>query len=151
MNYPFRPNFKALSTFILFFSVYPVGTFVQIMEMQDLGQKIRMVVMAHRRIKILNTVTEEDVETTVAAETAASIEHVPEGPLTPISSGDEPKHDKNSSVETSDTSNANLKGVFTVETENVVHQEYETTDEIKALTQEVIKTIRDIIVSIHFL
>merc|ERR1712223_2353426 len=125
--------------------VYPVGTFVQIMEMQDLGQKIRMVVMAHRRIKILNTVTEEDVETTVAAETAASIEHVPEGPLTPISSTYEPKHDKNSSVETSDTSNANLKGVFTVETENVVHQEYETTDEIKALTQEVIKTIRDII------
>ena len=119
--------------------------------MQDLGQKIRMVVMAHRRIKILNTVTEEDVETTVAAETAASIEHVPEGPLTPISSADEPKHDKNSSVETSDTSNANLKGVFTVETENVIHQEYETTDEIKALTQEVIKTIRDIIVSIHSL
>ena len=44
------------------------------MEMQDLGQKIRMVVMAHRRIKILNHVVEEDADTTVAAETAAEAE-----------------------------------------------------------------------------
>lgn len=32
--------------------VYSVGTFVQIHEMQDLGNKLRLVVMAHRRIKI---------------------------------------------------------------------------------------------------
>lgn len=37
-----------------------------------------MVVMAHRRIKIIESVIEEDVETTVAAEVAASIEHVPD-------------------------------------------------------------------------
>ena len=115
--------------------------------MQDLGQKIRMVVMAHRRIKILNHITEEDVETTVAAETAASIEYVPERPLPPISSSNESKKDDPPSNST-DTENAKVNGIFTVETENVVHQEYETTDEIKALTQEVIKTIRDIIVSI---
>lgn len=30
--------------------VYPVGTFVQIHEMQDLGDKIRMIVMGHRRL-----------------------------------------------------------------------------------------------------
>jgi hypothetical protein len=30
-------------------------------------------------------------------------------------------------------------------TENVKHQEFETTEEVKAMTQEVIKTIRDII------
>lgn len=34
-----------------------------------------------------------------------------------------------------------------VETTNFVQQDFETTDELKALTQEVIKTIRDIIVS----
>ena len=28
------------------------------MEMQDLGNKLRMVVMAHRRIKLLDAVTE---------------------------------------------------------------------------------------------
>ena len=116
--------------------------------MQDLGQKIRMVVMAHRRIKIINPVTEEDTETTVAAATAASIQQVPEAPLTPPPSPDSP-----SATEQSDTTlepgdvTSKINGVFTVETENVVHKEYETTDEIKALTQEVIKTIRDIIVS----
>jgi hypothetical protein len=40
-----------------------------------------------------------------------------------------------------------LKGLYIAETENLVHEPYETNDEIKALTQEVIKTIRDIIVS----
>ncbi len=38
------------------------------------------------------------------------------------------------------------KGLYIAETENLVHEPYETNDEIKALTQEVIKTIRDIIV-----
>jgi hypothetical protein len=32
------------------------------------------------------------------------------------------------------------------ETENLLHEPFETTDEVKALTQEIIKTIRDIIV-----
>ena len=116
--------------------------------MQDLGQKVRMVIMAHRRIKILNPVTEEDVETTVAAETAASIEYVPERPLPPINSSNASKKDEDSPAKATDTENSKVNGIFTVETENVVHQTYETTDEIKALTQEVIKTIRDIIVSI---
>ena len=34
-----------------------------------------------------------------------------------------------------------------VETDNFVQQDFETSDELKAVTQEVIKTIRDIIVS----
>lgn len=32
--------------------IYDVGTFVQIHELQDLGNKLRLVVTAHRRIKI---------------------------------------------------------------------------------------------------
>lgn len=32
--------------------VYDVGVFAQIHEMQDLGDRLRLVVMAHRRIKI---------------------------------------------------------------------------------------------------
>ena len=41
-------------------------------------------------------------------------------------------------------------GVLVAETENLKHEPYETTDEMKALTQEIIKTIRDIIVSLYF-
>ena len=29
--------------------IYQIGTFVQIHELQDLGEKIRMIVMGHRR------------------------------------------------------------------------------------------------------
>lgn len=39
--------------------VYNVGTFVQIHELQDVGDRLRLVVMAHRRIKIVKQI--EDV------------------------------------------------------------------------------------------
>jgi Lon-like ATP-dependent protease len=36
-----------------------VGTFVQIHELQDLGDKLRMIVMAHRRIRITGQIMED--------------------------------------------------------------------------------------------
>lgn len=39
--------------------IYPVGTFVQIHELQDLGDKLRMIVMAHRRIRITGQLMED--------------------------------------------------------------------------------------------
>ncbi|KAH8371337.1 hypothetical protein KR093_006983 [Drosophila rubida] len=39
--------------------VYAVGTFAQIQELQDLGDKLRMVVVAHRRIRITGQVMED--------------------------------------------------------------------------------------------
>ncbi len=39
--------------------IYPVGTFVQIHELQDLGDKLRMIVMAHRRIRITGQIMED--------------------------------------------------------------------------------------------
>lgn len=39
--------------------VYGVGTFAQIQELQDLGDKLRLVVVAHRRIKITGQILEE--------------------------------------------------------------------------------------------
>lgn len=39
--------------------VYNVGTFAQIQEMQDLGDKLRLVVTAHRRVKIIGQLIEE--------------------------------------------------------------------------------------------
>lgn len=34
-------------------AIYSTGTFVQIHEMQDLGDKLRMIVMGHRRLEII--------------------------------------------------------------------------------------------------
>lgn len=39
--------------------IYNIGTFAQIQEMQDLGDKLRLVVTAHRRIKIMGQLIEE--------------------------------------------------------------------------------------------
>lgn len=39
--------------------VYEIGSFAQIQEMQDLGDKLRLVVTAHRRIKITGQLIEE--------------------------------------------------------------------------------------------
>lgn len=39
--------------------IHPIGTFAQIQEMQDLGDKLRLVVIAHRRIKITGQLYEE--------------------------------------------------------------------------------------------
>ena len=40
--------------------MYPVGTFGQIHEMQDLGDKLRLVIMSHRRIRLLGPIFEID-------------------------------------------------------------------------------------------
>ena len=39
--------------------VYSVGTFVQIHELQDLGDKLRMIVMAYRRINITGQILDQ--------------------------------------------------------------------------------------------
>ena len=39
--------------------LYDIGSFVQIHEMQDMGDKLRMIVMAHRRIKITGQILED--------------------------------------------------------------------------------------------
>lgn len=44
--------------------VYTVGTFAQIQEMQDLGDKLRLVVTAHRRVKIIGQLIDEIDEET---------------------------------------------------------------------------------------
>ena len=100
--------------------------------MQDLGSKLRMVVMAHRRISFVKKVDETfDLS------------------ATSTSNSDDAFVDMSNPL-TSKTTETSPDGVFVAETENLVHEPFETTDEIKALTQEVIKTIRDIIVRFFF-
>lgn len=97
------------------------------MEMQDLGSKLRMVVMSHRRISLLR----KHEEATNQKEPELSVDPTPSVEIPPLK------------VEIP------VDSVLLVETENLVHDPFETTDEVKALTQEIIKTIRDIIVSLY--
>jgi Lon-like ATP-dependent protease len=39
--------------------VYKIGSFVQIHEVHDMGDRLRMIVMAHRRIKIIGIASDE--------------------------------------------------------------------------------------------
>uniref|UniRef100_A0A2M4A9L1 Lon protease homolog, mitochondrial n=1 Tax=Anopheles triannulatus TaxID=58253 RepID=A0A2M4A9L1_9DIPT len=131
--------------------VYDVGTFAQIQEMQDLGDRLRLVVTAHRRIKIVGQLY-EDLDA-------------------PAPGKDEPdaeKRRRKHKLRNKQVRNANndhsvdgtpveeapkrrlLKDgeqqpLLMVEVENVKHESFKHTEEVKALTQEVIKTIRDII------
>jgi hypothetical protein len=43
--------------------VHHVGTFTQIREIQDLGDKIRMVILGHRRITINSVATDDLIGT----------------------------------------------------------------------------------------
>uniref|UniRef100_A0A3B4BLK3 Lon protease homolog, mitochondrial n=1 Tax=Periophthalmus magnuspinnatus TaxID=409849 RepID=A0A3B4BLK3_9GOBI len=89
-------------------SIYTTGTFVQIHEMQDLGDKLRMIVMGHQFIPphVLQ-ISDADLS--------------PE--LQPLPSS----------------------SILMVEVDNIQHQSFTVTEEVKALTAEIVKTIRDII------
>ncbi|KAL9908821.1 lon protease homolog, mitochondrial isoform 4-T4 [Glossina fuscipes fuscipes] len=111
--------------------IFKIGTFAQIQELQDLGDKLRMVVVAHRRIKITGQILEELVPTKKA--TAAKKPETSKTPKQPYSNAAAPGA-------TSSTS-----PILMVEVINIQHENFKQTEEVKALTQEVIKTIRDII------
>ncbi|KAL1398388.1 hypothetical protein pipiens_009008 [Culex pipiens pipiens] len=134
--------------------IYNVGTFAQIQEMQDLGDKLRLVVTAHRRIKITGQLYED-------------LEASEEGKLENETDAEKRrrKHkNRNKKIIRNANNDSTLDGepvaeppkkrllqpgeqqpVLMVEVENVKHESFKHTEEVKALTQEVIKTIRDII------
>ncbi|KAK2501110.1 hypothetical protein MC885_019263 [Smutsia gigantea] len=120
--------------------VYHMGTFVQIHEMQDLGDKLRMIVMGHRRIHINRQLKVELEEPEAENQQKARrkpkrVRQEAEGDLGPerqVEVGLEPAA-------------GSLGEVLMVEVENVVHEDFQVTEEVKALTAEIVKTIRDII------
>lgn len=147
--------------------VYNIGTFAQIHEVQDLGNRLRLVVMAHRRIKIVGQIL-EDVSPKPQRD-----ESVPSGKLSrrsmmrkkaetktsdPLEKIEktadtriEPKvTDKTVSATeekppTESSPQLDNQPILMVEVVNITHEKFSQTEEIKALTQELIKTIRDII------
>ncbi|KAM7356897.1 lon protease homolog, mitochondrial isoform 2-T2 [Cochliomyia hominivorax] len=161
--------------------VYKVGTFAQILELQDLGDKLRMVVVAHRRIKITGQILEELVPPKADESAQTGSASATEGEKRKMSRKSRPGrlHKKDvppetsaaTPIETVDTTTATTDTkatsesdatkttatttdpqaptepmpVLMVEVVNVQHENFKQTEEVKALTQEVIKTIRDII------
>lgn len=136
--------------------IYHVGVFAQIHEMQDLGDRLRMVVMAHRRIKITGQILDIEEEP-VKEETDAEKRRrkhrnnrLKKG-MTEIKEVSAVKEtdketEKKDTAEKKDEEKENKPDILLMaEVENVVHNKFRQTEEVKALTQEVIKTIRDII------
>ncbi|EDO31613.1 predicted protein, partial [Nematostella vectensis] len=117
--------------------VYKVGAFVQITEMHDMGNKMRMVILGHRRIQI--TGVAEDPQHVEAAEKPDKD--------TPNTPPDEPTLDVNGNEGDGlvEPKRFDLNPILMVRVENVLHQPFKRTQEVKALAAEAIKTIRDII------
>jgi len=84
--------------------LHKVGTFVQIQDVEDMGDRIRMILLAHRRVEIIKQLYEDNPPAEPPAENP----------------------------------------VLLAEVENFVHDPYEQTEELKAVIQECIQTIRDI-------
>lgn len=136
--------------------IYNVGAFVQITEMQDMGDRLRMLVMAHRRIKITDLVLVDDATSEPESEEKEEANHRRRmrrrngrrpAELSSLDTAEEtgtPSHILEPEPSSMGGAEAFAK-VLMVETENVEHQPFENNNEIKALTSEVVKTIRDII------
>ncbi|KAM8889006.1 lon protease homolog, mitochondrial isoform 1-T1 [Synchiropus picturatus] len=134
-------------------AIYSTGTFVQIHEMQDLGDKLRMIVMGHRRIRITKQLEVEPEEP--VTESPVESELVPKAPsrrkakrsrkdqVGPLAEQMEDKiSEADMSVEFQPLPSADI---LMVEVDNVQHEQFTVTEEVKALTAEIVKTIRDII------
>ncbi|XP_053209491.1 lon protease homolog, mitochondrial-like [Panonychus citri] len=104
--------------------VYPVGTFVQILEIQDLGNRLKMVVQSHRRIKIVRQVP-DDIDT----------------------NGDKlrKRRFRRKLLVDGSGENGEISNVLMVQVENMTADKFTMTDEIKKLTHEIGKIIREII------
>ncbi|CAH8637189.1 Lon protease mitochondrial [Schistosoma haematobium] len=163
--------------------LHRVGTFVHIPEWDDLGSKIRLLVIGHRRIELIRPVVEDNVEEEIslpvgkrnslvrrAKRAAVKItESLSSKPSNNQTSSSSPSSEDTTSIKGENQSDSNTSGgssssgsssasiildnvelgasspVLIGETINLYHDLYENTQEIKALSAEIVKTIRDII------
>uniref|UniRef100_A0A8C1HL81 Lon protease homolog, mitochondrial n=1 Tax=Cyprinus carpio carpio TaxID=630221 RepID=A0A8C1HL81_CYPCA len=125
-------------------AVYRTGTFVQIHEMQDLGDRLRMIVMGHRRIRINKQL---DVE----PEEAESLEEEAEQPKAVRRKQKRSRKDSAPLAEVMEervreaqfaAEALPLPGVLMVEVDNVVHEEFQVTEEVKVSVQSVLQMMQ---------
>ncbi|XP_070604039.1 lon protease homolog, mitochondrial [Erythrolamprus reginae] len=117
--------------------IYQMGTFVQIHEMQDLGDRLRMIVMGHRRIRI-NKWMEVELEETESQKKPRQKQRHPKR-------NEQPEAKQQDVEVVLEPLQVPPGEVLMVEVENVVHEDFQVSEEVKALTAEIVKTIRDII------
>ncbi|CAH8628145.1 unnamed protein product [Schistosoma bovis] len=162
--------------------LHRVGTFVHIPEWDDLGSKIRLLVIGHRRIELIRPVVEDNVEEEIslpavgkrnslvrrakraAVKITESLSSKPSNNQTSSPSSEDTTSIKGENQSDSNTSGGSSSSgsssastildnlelgasspVLIGETINLYHDLYENTQEIKALSAEIVKTIRDII------
>nr|XP_053612067.1 lon protease homolog, mitochondrial isoform X2 [Plodia interpunctella] len=133
--------------------LHQVGVFAQIHEMQDMDYKLRLVVMAHRRIRITGQFIEDEIETGPAEMRLKFPLFNVEFDVTREETDAERRRRKYRNTRKQKTEEEKPQEakkqtpdqVMMVKVENVMHDKFQQTEEVKALTQEVIKTIRDII------
>lgn len=139
--------------------IFQVGAFVQITEMQDLGDKLRMLVMAHRRIKITDIALSDDTVLSSSLSEQGEFNDKSHRRRKSKRNGRKPTEGEvptqsepgaaGPAEEAAPPSTSQGPQVFTkvlmVDTENMEHEPFESNAEVKALTSEVVKTIRDII------
>lgn len=125
--------------------LYSIGTFVQIHELQDLGEKLRMIVMAHRRVKIVRQlVEEEEVKRSNRRRRRPSANGRPSNSVSSEEGVEElPSDGRDAPVPP--PGQVSMGPVLMAEVENVPHEKFVISEEMKAVTQEIVKTIRDII------
>uniref|UniRef100_A0A6J0SJZ1 Lon protease homolog, mitochondrial n=1 Tax=Pogona vitticeps TaxID=103695 RepID=A0A6J0SJZ1_9SAUR len=121
--------------------IYQTGTFVQIHEMQDLGDRLRMIVMGHRRICINKQLSVEPEE----PEAKPRVRRKSKRSQREVGEAQEPKAPGSEGVVVEPLEAAAPGEVLMVEVDNVAHEEFQVNEEVKALTAEIVKTIRDII------
>ncbi|XP_017760172.1 PREDICTED: lon protease homolog, mitochondrial isoform X2 [Eufriesea mexicana] len=149
--------------------IYSVGTFAQIHEIQDLGNRLRLVVMAHRRIKIVGQILDELPKPThddsqisggklsrrsfirkskdnkvLESEKVQKIEEITT-PENKVTEGAQETVEEKVTPSADSATHTSVQPLLMAEVVNITHEKFRQTEEIKALTQELIKTIRDII------
>nr|XP_057929870.1 lon protease homolog, mitochondrial [Doryrhamphus excisus] len=137
-------------------AVYATGTFVQIHEMQDLGDKLRMIVMGHRRVRITRRLEVEPEEAAVPSTLSESASEPQPKPMVRRKAKRSRRDQAGTLGEQMEDKIAEAdlvpeleplpsSNILMVEVDNVQHEHFTVTEEVKALTAEIVKTIRDII------
>uniref|UniRef100_A0A8C5XMX0 Lon protease homolog, mitochondrial n=1 Tax=Microcebus murinus TaxID=30608 RepID=A0A8C5XMX0_MICMU len=123
--------------------IYHTGTFAQIHEMQDLGDKLRMIVMGHRRIHISRQLEVEPEEEEEVESKQKPRRKAKRGKKEAEAEADQSARRQLEAA--AEPASGSPGEVLMVEVENVIHEDFQVTEEVKALTAEIVKTIRDII------
>ncbi|XP_023932714.1 lon protease homolog, mitochondrial isoform X2 [Lingula anatina] len=114
-------------------NIYRVGTFAKINTIQDFENGIRMTVLGHRRIKILKVL--DDSEVTYNKPPSLSEKDKDQRHSRDIDEGySEPELERT----------IYPGELLMAYTENMVEEEFEKNQHLRALTEEIIKTIKDI-------